>query len=97
MRKILMSGLVAAAALLGCAGPAFAGTGNSGTAGTGAAAQGAAVGGAVAWLQAAPSHQREPPPPAGSGYQPGGGPRWGTVMAAFWQGAGLPAARFCTE
>jgi hypothetical protein len=37
VRKILMSGLVAAAALLGCAGPAFAGTGNSGTAGTGAA------------------------------------------------------------
>ena len=31
MRKIVMSGLVAAAALLGCAGPAFAGTGTAGT------------------------------------------------------------------
>src|SRR2546429_9349205 len=34
VRKIVMSGLVAAAALLGCAGPAFAGTGTTGTAGT---------------------------------------------------------------
>ena len=34
MRKIVMSGLVAAAAVLGCAGPAFAGTGTAGTAGT---------------------------------------------------------------
>ena len=30
MRKIVMSELVAAAALLGCAGPAFAGTGTTG-------------------------------------------------------------------
>ena len=34
MRKIVMSGLVAAAALLGCAGPALAGTGTTGPAGT---------------------------------------------------------------
>ena len=34
VRKIVMSGLVAAAALLGCAGTAFAGTGTPGTAGT---------------------------------------------------------------
>jgi hypothetical protein len=33
VRKIVMSGLVAAAALLGCAGPAFAGTGTTGPAG----------------------------------------------------------------
>ena len=32
MRKIVMTGLVAAAALLGCAGPALAGTGGTGTA-----------------------------------------------------------------
>src|ERR1700733_2506562 len=35
VRKIVLSGLVAAAALLGCAGPAFAGTGTTGTAPTG--------------------------------------------------------------
>jgi hypothetical protein len=33
VRKIVMSGLVATAALLGCAGPAFAETGTTGTAG----------------------------------------------------------------
>ena len=38
MRKIVMSGLVATAALFGCAGPALAGTGAAGQAGTGATA-----------------------------------------------------------
>jgi hypothetical protein len=52
VRKIVMSGLVAAAALLGCAGPAFAGTGTTGTTGVAVTAAAGGKTAEAAFLQA---------------------------------------------